>query len=79
MPRTRKVPSTKSAKDATNTTTTTTDKGFGVQLNKNGVLYGRLKTKRPKDIDTVKEYLNKERQLNSLDEKAYNHYIQQVE
>jgi len=79
MPRTRKVPSTKSAKDTSNTTTTTTDKGFGVQLNKNGVLYGRLKTKRPKDIDTVKEYLNKERQSNSPDEKAYNHYIQQVE
>ncbi|KAI4213151.1 MAG: hypothetical protein LQ351_004305 [Letrouitia transgressa] len=77
MPRTRKVPSTN---DATSTaTTTTTEKRFGVQLTKNGILYGRVKTKKPKDINTVKEYLENDRQSISPDEEAYNRYVEQVE
>ena len=79
MPRIRKVPSTKCANDTTSTATTTTEKRFGVQLTKNGILYGRLKTKKPKDIHTVKEYLENDRQSLSPDEEAYHRYVEQVE
>lgn len=77
MPRTRKVPSTNNT--TSTATTTTTEKGFGAQLTKNGILYGRLKTKKPKDINTVKEYLENDRQSISPDEEVYNRYVEQVE
>lgn len=79
MPRPRKNPSTTSLTSTNTTTTTTTDKGFGIQLDKNGVKYGRIKAKKPKDIATVKEYLNRARESTSPDEEGYDRYVEQVE
>jgi len=75
MPRQRKDPSASSVTDSTSTT----DKAFGVQLNKNNIFYGRVKTKRPEDFSAVKEYLDRERESNSPDEEAYNSYVAEVE
>src|SRR5436309_2217463 len=64
MPRRRKDPSASSVTDSTSTT----GKALGVQLNKNNVFYGRVKTERPKDFSAVKEYLDRERESDSPDE-----------
>ena len=79
MPRRRKDPSTTSFTSITTTTSTTTDKGLGIQLNKNRIIYGRLNTKKPENIITVKDYLNTARESNSPEEKDYDRYIEQVE
>ncbi|MCJ1250671.1 hypothetical protein MMC30_007899 [Trapelia coarctata] len=77
MPRPRKTPSTGST--TTTSTTTTTDKAFGFQLKKNGIIYGRIKTKTPNDITVVKESLHRARGSQSPVEKDYEHYVEQVE
>ncbi|KAL8742663.1 MAG: hypothetical protein Q9190_004887 [Brigantiaea leucoxantha] len=84
MPRARKVPFTNEVTGTnkvtgTGTTVSSSDKRFGARLNTNGILYGRLKTKKPKDINTVVGCLENDRQSISPDEEAYNHYVAQVE
>ena len=79
MGRPRKDPLSKNATDTT-TTTTTTDKSFGIQLNKNGIFYGRLEAEAPQDIAAVKDYLNRVRDSSkSPVEEDYKRYIEQVE
>ncbi|MCJ1339118.1 hypothetical protein MMC09_004407 [Bachmanniomyces sp. S44760] len=81
MPRAIKEPLTKNASSSTSiiAASTTTKKRFGVQLTKNGILSGRPKTKKPKDINTVKKYLGNERRSNSQDEEAYSCCVEYVE
>lgn len=80
MGRQRKVPSGTQSKGGTTptNTTTTTDKGFGVQLKKNGIFFGRLITEKPDDITTVQEYLDRTRRSASPDQEAYDQYVEQI-
>ena len=59
--------------------TTSADKLFGVQLNKNGIIYGRLHAEEPEDATAVREYLNRARESPPPDEKDYKAYIRSVE
>ena len=80
MPRSRKTPTIPSITSrATSSTSTTTDKRFGKQLTKNGVVYGQLRAQEAVDAAEIRGFLNRARESNSPDEQDYKEYIAEVE
>jgi hypothetical protein len=78
-PRRKEAAAASSFASSFSSISTTTDKGFGILLNQNNIFYGRVKTVKPTDFESVQEYLNRPRESKSPDEIDYKEYVEQVE
>ena len=79
MPRQKEGAAAASSPTSPTSTSIMTDKAFGVQLKKNKIFYGRVKTVKPSDFDSIQDDLKRRRESKSPDENDYKKYVTRVE
>ena len=64
---------------SSNSTTTTTDKIFGPQLSRNGVVFGLSNPKSPVDLSGFEEYIDRDRDSSSPDSQAFRTFKTEID